>query len=127
MSLANDLLVVAVGTLTGASSFIEIVPGFGATLNGSNETRMVFETHAVTVAQDAVAVWATLLLLGRAWQATDILATFALVVVAIGVTHTATRRIGCAVSIVTASAQRGLIDMLISPVVIEDGDGATVV
>jgi hypothetical protein len=47
---------------------------------------MVFETHAVTVAQDAKAVWAVLPLVGGTLEATDILSALGLVVVAIGVT-----------------------------------------
>jgi hypothetical protein len=51
---------------------IEVMPCLGAALNRPNQAGMVFETHAMRVAQDAVAVGAALLLLGRTWQATDI-------------------------------------------------------
>ena len=79
------------------------------------------------VAQDAVAVWAALLLLGGTLEAADILPALGLVVVAIGVTQAATRGIGRAVWIVTSIQQRGLIEMLVAPVVGKDGDGAMVV
>lgn len=87
---------------------------------------MVFEAHAMTVAQNAKAVWAVLLLLGRTLEATDILPALRLVVIAIGMTQTATRGIGRAVCIVTAIEQRGLIDMFVAPVVSKDGDGAMI-
>jgi hypothetical protein len=47
---------------------------------------MVFETHAVTIAQDAVAVRAVLLLVGWTLEAADILSALRLVVIAIGAT-----------------------------------------
>jgi hypothetical protein len=47
---------------------------------------MVFETHAVTITQDAVAVRAVLALLWGTREAADILPALGLVVVAIGVT-----------------------------------------
>ena len=61
------------------------MPRRGATLNGPNEARMVFETHAVTVAPDAEALWAAFLLLSGTRGATDIRPTLGRVVVAIGV------------------------------------------
>src|SRR5919204_6386195 len=84
MSLADDLLIVAVSAFTGAASSIEVMPRLRAALNGSNEARVVFETHVVTVAQDAKAVRAALALLGWTLEAADILAALGLVVVAIG-------------------------------------------
>jgi len=86
MGFADDLLIIAVGAFTGDASPVKVMPGLGATWDGPNETRVVFEAHAVRVAQDAVAVWTTLLLLGGTLQATDILPALGLVVVAIGVT-----------------------------------------
>jgi hypothetical protein len=86
MGMGDHFLVIAVGPFTGAASFIEVMPCLGAALNRPNKAWMVFETHAVRVAQDAVAVGAALLLLGRTLQATDILPTLGLIVVAIGVT-----------------------------------------
>ncbi len=86
MSLADDFLIVAVGAFTGAASPIEVMPRLRAALNGSNEARVVFETHAVTIAQDAKAVRAALALLGGTREAADILPALRLVVVAIGVT-----------------------------------------
>jgi hypothetical protein len=47
---------------------------------------MVFETHAVRVAQDTVAVGAALLLFGWTREAADILPALGLIVVTIGVT-----------------------------------------
>src|SRR4249919_858433 len=87
---------------------------------------MLFETHAVTVAQDAVTVWTAPLLLGGTRETTDILPALRLVVVAIGVTQPATRGIGRAVLIVTALQQRGLIEVLVAPVVGKDGNRATI-
>ena len=66
---------------------------------------MVFETHAVRVAQDAKAVWAAPLFLGWTLQATDILPALGLVVVAVGMTQTTTRSIGGAVLVVAAIEQ----------------------
>jgi hypothetical protein len=86
MSFANDLLVIAVGAFTGAASPIEVLPSLRAALNRSNEAWMGFETHAVTVAQNTVTVWAVLLLLGRTLEAADVLPALGLVVVAVGVT-----------------------------------------
>jgi len=62
------------------------MPRLRAALNGSNEARVVFATHAVTGAQDAKAVRAALALLGGTREATDILSALGLGVVAIGVT-----------------------------------------
>ena len=84
--LRHDILIIAVGAFTGAASPIEVMPRLGAALDGPDEAWMVFETHAMTVAQDAIAVWAALLFLGWTLQATDILPALRLVVVAIGVT-----------------------------------------
>ena len=86
MSLADDLLIVAVGAVTGAASSIEVRPRLRAALHGSNEARVVCETHAVTGAQDAKAVRAALALLGGTLEAADILAALGLVVGAIRVT-----------------------------------------
>src|SRR5215470_12360373 len=86
VGVAHDLLIIAIGAFTATASSIEVMPRLGAALDRTNEARMVFETHAVRVAQDAVAVWAALLLLGRTLEATDILPALCLVVVAIGVT-----------------------------------------
>lgn len=80
----------------------------------------------MTVAQDAKAVWAAPLFLGWTLEAADILPALGLVVVAIGMTQAATRGIGCAVLVVTAIEQRGLIDMFVAPVVSKDGDGAMI-
>jgi hypothetical protein len=124
--LADNLLIITVGALTGAASPIEVMPRLGAALDGPDEAWMVFEAHAVRVAQNAKAVGAAPLLLGRTWQATDILPTLGLVVVAIRVTQTATRGIGGAVLIVAAIEQRGLIDMFVTPVVGKDGDGTMI-
>ena len=71
---------------------------------------MVFKAHAVTVTQDAIAVWTALLLLGGTLQAADILPTLRLAVVAIGVTQTTARGIGRAVLIVATIQQGGLIE-----------------
>ena len=84
---------------------------------------MVFETHAMTVAQDAIAVWAALLFLGWTWQATDILPTLRVIVVAMRVTQTATRGIGRAVLIIAPVQKRLGIEVFVSPVVIKDGCG----
>ena len=84
--LRHDILVIAVGAFTGATRPIEVMPSLRAALNRANEARMVFETHAVRVAQDAVAVRAVLLLLGGTREAADIPSALRLVVVAIGVT-----------------------------------------
>src|SRR5512134_4158700 len=110
MRLADNLLIIAVGAFTGAASPIEVMPRLGAALDGPDEAWMVFEAHAVRVAQNAKAVWAAPLLLGRTWHATDILPTLGLVVVAIRVTQTATRGIGGAVFVITAAPHRGLIE-----------------
>jgi hypothetical protein len=103
--LRHDILIIAVGAFTRAASPIEVMPRLGAALDGPDEAWMVFEAHAVRVAQNAKAVGAALLLLGRTWQATDILPTLGLVVVAIRVTQTATRGIGGAVLVVAAIQQ----------------------
>ena len=79
-------MIIAVGAFTGAARLIEVMPCLGATLNRANEAWMIFEMHAVTVAQDAVAVRAALLLLGWTREAADVLPTLGLVVVAIRVT-----------------------------------------
>ena len=81
MGLADDLLIVAVGAFTGAASPIEVRPRLRATLHGSNEARVVCETHAVTGAPDTQAVRAVLALLGGTREAADILPTLGLVVV----------------------------------------------
>jgi hypothetical protein len=86
VGLRDYFLIVAVGALTGATSPIEVMPSLRATLDRPNEARMVFETHAVRVTQDAEAVWAALLLLGGTLEATAILPALCLVVIAIGVT-----------------------------------------
>src|SRR6266849_7228374 len=52
----DHFLVVAVGTFAGTASPVEALPSLGAALAGSNEAWMVFECHAMTIAQDAVAV-----------------------------------------------------------------------
>jgi hypothetical protein len=65
---------------------IEMMPSLRAALNRANETWMVFETHAMRVAQDAIAVRAVLPLFGGTLEAADILSALGLVVVAIGVT-----------------------------------------
>ena len=122
--MAHDLLVIAVGPLTRTASLIEVRPRLGAALDRPDQARMVFETHAMTVAPDAEAVWAVPLFLGWTWQATDILAALGLVVVAVGMTQTATRGIGRTVWVVTAIEQRSLIEMLMAPVVGKDGDSA---
>jgi hypothetical protein len=70
-----------------------------APLNGSDQTWMVTEGHAVTIAKDPVSMRAVLLLLGWAREAADILPALCLVVVAIGATQATTRGIGCAVLI----------------------------
>ena len=102
MGVAHHLLIIAVGAFTRAASLIEVLPRLGATLNRPNEARMVFEAHAVRVAQDAKAVRAVLALLWGTREATDILSALGLVVVAMGVTQAATRGIGGAVLIVTS-------------------------
>ena len=102
------------------------MPNLGAALDRANEARMLFETHAMTVAQDAVAVWALLLLIRGTRQTADILPTLRLVVIAIGVTQTTARGIGRAVLIVATIQQGGLIDVLVAPVVSKDGDGAMI-
>jgi hypothetical protein len=124
--LRHDILIIAVGAFTGAASPIEVMPRLGAALDGPDKTWMVFEAHAVRVAQNAKAVGAALLLLGRTWQATDILAALGLVVVAIGMTQATTRRIGGTVWVVAAIEQRGFIDMFVTPVVGKDGDGTMI-
>jgi hypothetical protein len=86
MGVAYNLLIIAVGAFTRTASLVEVIPRLRAALNRANEAWVVFETHAVTVAQDAVAVRAAFLLLGRTWQATDILPALSLVVITIGVT-----------------------------------------
>ena len=84
VSLTDNLLIIAVGAFTGAASPIEIMPRFGATLNRANEAWVIFETHAVIVAQNAGAVRAAPLLLGGTLETADILSALRLVVVAIG-------------------------------------------
>src|SRR5712691_3353088 len=103
------------------------MPRLRAALNGSNEARVVFETHAVTGAQDAKAVRAGLALLGGTREAADILPALRLVVVAIGVTQAAARGIRRAVLVVAAIEQSRLIAVLVTPVIVQDGDGATIV
>ena len=66
-------------------------------------------------------------LAGWAGQATDILPALGLIVVAIGSAKTATRGIGRAVLIVAPLAQRLGVEVLVSPVVVEEGDAALVV
>ena len=66
-------------------------------------------------------------LAGWTGQATDVLPTLGLIVVAIGSAKTATRGIGRAVLIVASLEQRLWIEVLVSPVVVKDGDAALVV
>ena len=72
VGVAYNLLIITVGAFTRTASLIEVMPRLGAALDRPNETRMLFETHAVTVAQDAVTVWTALLLLGGTRETTDI-------------------------------------------------------
>src|SRR6266567_8235443 len=51
VGVAHDLLIIAVGAFTGTASSIEVMPRLGAEMERTNEARMVFETHAVRVAQ----------------------------------------------------------------------------
>jgi hypothetical protein len=78
------------------------------------------------VTQNTEAVGAALLFLGGTRKATDILPALGLVVVTIGVTQATTRGIRRAIWIVTTIEQRGLIDVLVAPVIVKDGDGATI-
>ncbi len=71
-ALGDHFLVVAVGAFTGTASPVEALSRRRAALDQANKARMVFERHAVTIAQGVVAVWAVLLLLvtptrGVAW------------------------------------------------------------
>src|SRR4029450_2026498 len=102
----DDFLVIAVGAFAGTARRIEALPRWGAALDGSNEAGVVFERHAMTIAQDAVAVRAVLLLLGGARSAADILPTVGLIVVAIGATQTTTGGIGRAVLIIAPVPER---------------------
>ena len=86
VGVAHPLLVIAVGAFTRTASLLEVIPRLGAALDRTDEARVVFETHAVTVAQDAKAVRAALALLGGTLEAADILAALGLVVGAIRVT-----------------------------------------
>src|SRR5262250_87123 len=126
MGLGDHLLVVAVGTLTGTPCRVETLPRWGTALHRPNEARVVFETHAVRVAQDTKAVRAMSPLVGRTWQAADVLPALSLIVVAIGVAQTATGGIGRAVVIIAPLAQRLRVEMLVAPVVVKDRDAAMV-
>lgn len=81
MSRGNDFLVVTVGAFTGAAISIEPLPGLRAPLNQANQAGMLFGCHTVTIAQDSIAVWAVLLLLGWTWEAADILPGVGLIVI----------------------------------------------
>jgi hypothetical protein len=87
---------------------------------------MVFETHTVAIAQNAVSMRAMLLLLGWTREATDVLPTLGLIVVAIGAAQATTRGIGRAVWII-APIEQGLgIEVFVSPVVVKDRDATLV-
>src|SRR5918999_1884949 len=73
MGPGNHLLVVAVGALTGTACGVELLPSLAAALNGSNQARVVVETHTVRVAQNAKAVRAVPPLAGWTGQAADVL------------------------------------------------------
>jgi hypothetical protein len=93
-----------------------------ATLNGSDQTRMVTEGHAVAIPEHPISMRAVRLLLEWTLEAANILPTLGLVVVAIRATQAAARRIGRAVLII-APIQQGLgIEVFVSPVVSKDRD-----
>ena len=93
-------LPLAVGAFTGRAHAIEFPPQLTASLNGTDETRMITETHTVAIAQHPVSMRAVLLLLGWTREAANILPTLGLVVVAIGATQTTTGGIRRAVLII---------------------------
>ena len=50
MRVSDDFLVVTVGAFTGTASCLEALPPWGATLDRSNEARMLFERHTMAIA-----------------------------------------------------------------------------
>jgi hypothetical protein len=95
-AVGDHFLVRAVGALTGRACGIEVVPRWSAALDRPHETRRGFACHAVAGAPDTGVVGAVPLFRGRTEPATAVLSRVGVVVVAMGATEAAARRIGCA-------------------------------
>jgi hypothetical protein len=120
--MGDHFLVVAVGPFTGGASSREALPRRGTTLDRSHEAGMVSERHALAIAQDAGAVRAALLLLGRAGPATHVLPRGGLIVVAMGATQTATGGLGCAVGIIAPIDECLGVEVFVARVIGKDRD-----
>jgi len=105
-AVVNDLLVRAVGALTGGASPREAPPGLRASLHGPDQAWMGVAGHAVTRAPGRGGVGAPWLCIKGTRPAADILPTLGVVVVAVGSTPAATGGRGRAMLIITALQER---------------------
>src|SRR4029434_2910416 len=121
-AVVNDLLVIAVGALTGGASPIEVPPGLRASLNGPDQAWMGVEGHAVTRAPGRVGVGAPLLFIKGTRPAADILPTLGVVVVAVGSTQAATGGIGRAMLIITALQESFWGEVFTARIIGDEGD-----